>query len=128
MSDSLGHHPQKRSFVHDKPQNDWDRRTPTRFQPTASQSDDFPPRQCYVCGKTGHIARTCNLRKGESVPKTETKLKDKDASSAMKVIKSVEKNLTSSPMDMLLSDSEDSTVGVVCVKDQGSQPAQESHS
>ena len=39
----------------------------------------------------------------------------------MKDIKSVEKNLTSSPMDILFSDSDDSTVGVVCVKDNSSQ-------
>ena len=39
----------------------------------------------------------------------------------MKAIKSVEKKLTSSPVDIHFSDSDDSTVGVVCVKDNGSQ-------
>jgi len=69
--------------------------------------------------ETGNIVRTCSLRKGESAPKTEKKLKDKDTSSGMKA---VEKQVTSSPMDILFSDSDDSTVGVVCAKNNGSQP------
>ena len=39
----------------------------------------------------------------------------------MKAITSIDKNSTSNPIDMLFSDSDDSTVGVVCVKDNGSQ-------
>ena len=54
----------------------------------------------YVCGKTGHITRTCSLHKGKSVPKIKKKFKDKDSSSAIKAIKSVEKNLISSPLDI----------------------------
>jgi len=49
------------------------------------------------------------------------KFKDKDASSSMKAIMLVEKSLLSNPMDILFLDSDDRTVGAVCVKDHGSQ-------
>ena len=39
----------------------------------------------------------------------------------MKAITSIDENSTSNPIEMLFSDSDDSTVGVVCVKDNGSQ-------
>jgi len=119
-SESMGQHFQKRTFVQEKPFKDWDRRV--SIHSPVAQTDDLPPRQCYVCGKTRHIARTCSLRKGESISKPEKKSKDKDATSAMKAVTSVDKNHMSSPMNILLSDSDDSTVGVVCVKDKGSQP------
>lgn len=55
----------------------------------------------------------------ERVYLRQKKIKGKDASSAMKAIKSVQKNLTYSPLDILISDLDGSIVGMVRIKDNG---------
>ena len=72
----------------------------------------------YVCGKLDHIARDCSLRKTESLAKSDKKYRDKNT--PLNAVTSVDKRMPTS-MDILLSDSDDDNVDVVCVADKGSQ-------
>ena len=78
-------------------------------------------RKCFVCGSIDHVARQCNLRKGESIPSAKDKQIEgkKNTAARTNAITSVETN----PTDLFYSsDSEDGNVNIVGIEDKGSQP------
>ena len=79
-----------------------------------------PPRECYVCGKTDHLAKQCRQRKSESNP-TEDKKQKKETTATTNAIRSTNKQKTSDPMNFLCSDSDtDGSINVVSITDQRS--------
>ena len=79
-----------------------------------------PPRECYVCGKTDHLAKQCRQRKSESNP-TEDKKWKKETTATTNAIRSTNKQEISDPMNFLCSDSDtDGSINVVSITDQGS--------
>ena len=121
LPDFTSYRPQKQSFTqHNRPHREWDKSTSARPQSGGAPNDTVTPRQCYVCGKLDHIVRDCSLRKTESLAKSDKRQHDKDASNGLKAITSIDKCIPT-PMDILLSDSDDDSVSVVSVADKGSQ-------
>ena len=79
-----------------------------------------PPRECYVCGKTDHLAKQCRQHKGESNP-IEDKKGGKETTAITKTIISTSQQETSDPLNFLSSDSDtDGSINLVRITDQGS--------
>lgn len=81
-----------------------------------------PPRECYVCGKTDHLAKQCRQRKSQSNPTEDKKQKKgKEATATARAIRSTNKRETSDPINFLSSDSDtDGSINVTRITDQGS--------
>ena len=88
-------------------------RPPSR--PT-NPTEHRPPRECYVCGKTDHIAKQCKLRKSESIAVEARPTKKVSAVTSTPTASNV---ITANPMQFLDSDS-DGSVSMVRVTDRGS--------
>ena len=79
-----------------------------------------PPHECYVCGKTDHLAKQCRQRKSESNP-IEDKKRGKETTAITKTIISTSQQETSDPLNFLSSDSDtDGSINLVRITDQGS--------
>ena len=93
-------------------------RTPGKVQVTAlpNPTEHRPPRECYVCGKTDHIAKQCKLRKSESIAVEARPTKKVSAVTSTPTASNV---ITANPMQFLDSDS-DGSVSMVRVTDRGS--------
>lgn len=89
----------------------------------SGNTDTRPPRECYVCGKTDHLARQCRQHKGESIPTNDKKQKKgKQTTASAKAVRSTSKPEVSDPMDFLCSDSDtDGSINVVRITDQESK-------
>ena len=81
-----------------------------------------PPRECYVCGKTDHLAKQCRQRKSKSNPIEDKKQKKgKETTAITKTIISTSQQETSDPLYFLSSDSDtDGSINLVRITDQGS--------
>ena len=71
-----------------------------------SSADPRPPSECYICGKTNHLAKQCKQRKSESSA-VETK-QPKKVSAVTSMPSAAPKVRTDDPMEFLDSDSDGS--------------------
>ena len=118
-----------------------DRQLPRQYRPTTStrsspidgspsvnrtrplpSNHSLPPRRCYICNDTGHIAKDCNKTgKSESTGKANQVQVTTEACVNTDCMSPVSK-LQVSPLDLLLSDSEDEDViREVRITDKGSE-------
>ena len=87
-------------------------------------SSGKPPRECYVCGKTDHLAKQCRQRKGESTQTDNKKPKKarETITATTKSVRSTNMPDVSDLMNFLCSDSDtDGSINVVQIEDQGSR-------
>ena len=94
------------------------RQSPAHRPPSrpTNPTEHRPPRECYVCGKTDHIAKQCKLRKSESIAVEARPTKRVSAVTSTPTASNV---ITANPMQFLDSDS-DGSVSMVRVTDRGS--------
>ena len=99
------------------------RHTPSSNDGSKSDSSTGkPPRECYICGKTDHLAKQCRQRKSESNPMEDKKhKKGKETTAITKTIISTSQRDTTDPLNFLSSDSDtDGSINLVRITDQGS--------
>ena len=76
------------------------RHTPSSNNGSKSDSSTGkPPRECYICGKTDHLAKQCRQRKSESNPMEDKKQKKgKETTAITKTIISISQRDASDPL------------------------------